>query len=287
MKFITLAVLPISISLIFLSCLPRTTPLQSDPPNFFLSERFLNIAHSGGEALAPSETLAAFKNALNHGADALEMDVHATADGVVVLRHDPTVDSTTNGTGYIKEMTFSELKALDAGYHFTRDHGRTYPFRGQGITIPSLGEVFQEFPEQYFMIEIKQTEPSIVDEVLHLIGAAQLQKRVILACASDYVLEEIRRKAPAILTSFGFAEILALYALTPEGEVSYVPPTRILHIPPDRDLLEKAKRFDIKTHVWTINDAKEMRDLLRQGVDGIMTDDPATLNAILHEQGLR
>ncbi|MEZ4374468.1 MAG: glycerophosphodiester phosphodiesterase family protein [Polyangiaceae bacterium] len=105
-----------------------------------LSNHFLNIAHRGGRKLAPEHTLVAYQNGLDVGADILELDVHATSDGVLVLMHDDTVDRTTNGTGAIKELTFAELRSLDAAYNFSEDGGQTFPYRGKGIQVPTLEE---------------------------------------------------------------------------------------------------------------------------------------------------
>ena len=98
----------------------------------------LVIAHQGGDGLWPGNTLFAYQNAAKLGVDVLEMDIHITKDGKLVLMHDETVDRTTDGTGEIESMTLAELKQLDAGYSWTPDEGKTFPFRGQGITMTTL-----------------------------------------------------------------------------------------------------------------------------------------------------
>ncbi len=110
-------------------------PSQPSPQDLFEQQRTLNIAHRGGKKNAPEETLPAFQLALDEGADALEFDLHATSDGRLVVLHDDTVDRTTDGTGAVKEMTFEQLRKLDAAYRFSPD-GQTFPERGKGITIP-------------------------------------------------------------------------------------------------------------------------------------------------------
>ena len=120
------------------------------------------IAHQGGEWLRPSNTLVAFDHAVELGVDVLEMDIHQTQDGVIVLMHDATVDRTTDGSGAIKEMSFAEIRELDAGYYWTDDDGATYPYRGQGIQVPTLEELFQRYPDMRMNIEIKQETPSMV-----------------------------------------------------------------------------------------------------------------------------
>jgi hypothetical protein len=117
----------------------------------FLCGRIRNIAHRGGAALAPENTLPAFANAVSIGADILEMDVRRTSDGVVILLHDPMVDRTTDGTGAVSGMTYAQLQQLDAGYKFTRDSGATRPYRGIGVRVPTLADVLAAHPDRYFM----------------------------------------------------------------------------------------------------------------------------------------
>jgi len=114
-------------------------------PFFVQQDGVMVIAHQGGEWLRPSNTLVAFDHAVELDVDVLEMDIHQTQDGVIVLMHDATVDRTTDGSGAIKEMTLAEIRALDAGYYWTDDDGATYPYRGQGIQVPTLEEIFLTF----------------------------------------------------------------------------------------------------------------------------------------------
>ena len=107
----------------------------------------LVIAHQGGDGLWPSDTMYAFQRAVAMGVDMLEMDLHVTADGQFVLMHDETVDRTTDGIGRLEDMTLAQVKALDAGYRWTADGGQTYPYRGQGITVATVEELFQAFPD--------------------------------------------------------------------------------------------------------------------------------------------
>ena len=118
--------------------------------------RPLVFAHRGGGGLFPENTLEAFKYSAEMGVDVLELDIHSTADGKLVVMHDATVDRTTDGNGRVNELTFDQLKKLDAGYKFTNDGGKTFPFRGKNITVPTLDEVFSAFPAMTFNIEPKQ-----------------------------------------------------------------------------------------------------------------------------------
>ena len=290
-KSLALLLLFIPLTIACVSDSGDSVPSQN---NLLLSDRFLNIAHRGGGLLAPEETIVAFQNAIDIGTDVLEMDVHATVDGVIVLCHDATIDRTTNGTGMIKEITFKELQGFDAGYRYTPDGGATYPYRGQGLIIPALEEILTAFPDWYFSIEIKQHDPSIVDDVLRILAETGIEEQVVIASAFDDVLMEIHGKNPNLITSFGANEIWTFSNLEPEDEAKYFLPGEILQVPVSQgtleivtpDLITRANRFNLKVHVWTINDPVEMQRLIDMGVDGIITDDPATLETIIIERGL-
>ena len=243
----------------------------------------LNIAHRGGASLAPENTLAAFSHAASLGVDALELDVHATADGVVVVIHDDTVDGTTDGTGMIKDMTFEQLRTLDAGYQFTSDGGATFPYRGMGVVVPTLEEVLSAFPDLPFAIEIKQATPRINDAVMDVIDTTGATDRAQIASLFDDVLLELRAARPEIFTSMGAAEIAEFLALAPEDESTYVPPARVIQAPKssvDETFVSRANRVGVTVHAWTVNDPAEMRTLLDLHVNGIMTDDPETLASL-------
>jgi glycerophosphoryl diester phosphodiesterase len=131
----------------------------------------VNFAHRGGAKIVPENTLEGFREGLRVGAGVLELDVHATADGHVVVIHDETVDRTTDGSGAVREMTLAEVKRLDAGYWFTPDGGKTYPYRGEGVRVPTLEEVYRQFPDVPINVEIKGERPGIEEEVWRIIEA--------------------------------------------------------------------------------------------------------------------
>ena len=259
------------------------------PEDVLDADRVLNIAHAGGKGTRPEHTMIAYETALDEGADVLELDVHATSDGVLVLMHDETVDRTTDGTGAIVDMTFAELGELDAGYTFTTDEGATYPYRGMGLSVPSLEEVLQAWPDVAYVIEIKQAEPAIVEPLLAMCEAHGVSDQMVASAFSQEVLLQLRAAAPLMPTSFAVPEVLAFMALTEETEATYVPPAQFLQVPLEQAglpvltaaLVERAARFDLKVHAWTINDEAEMSMLIDLGVDGIITDYPARLEMLL------
>jgi len=251
-----------------------------------LARDLLNIAHRGGAALRPEETLVAYEHAVEVGADVLEMDLHATKEGVVVLNHDATLDRTTDGTGRLDQHTWAELQQLDAGYRFTRDGGATYPFRGQGVRMAAFRQVLERFPDKLFSAEVKQTDPPIVDAVLAVLAETNMEDRVILVSFSDATVRAIREKNPRIVTGAGMVEMLVLASLTDEKAATWQPPCPFFQMAKaatTATLLAHAHARGARVQAWTVNDAAEMRALRALGVDGIMSDDPELLESVLNE----
>lgn len=256
--------------------------LGGEPGNLLLSDRFLNIAHRGGGKLRPEETLPAYEHALAVGADVLELDVHATADGVIVAMHDETVDRTTDGTGLIHDMTFAELRALDAGYRFTPDGGQSFPYRGMGIAVPTVDEILTQFPDSYYLIEIKQSEPPIVDALLAVLDGHDVLDRVVLASFDGDAIAAVRAAAPEVLTAMSLQEWVEFNAKL--GDPGYTPPAKFVQSPWNSttpQVVAFAHQLGLKVQPWTVNDAGAMTDLIARGVDGIMTDDPALLAGLV------
>ncbi|MFO7539875.1 MAG: glycerophosphodiester phosphodiesterase [Chloroflexota bacterium] len=255
------------------------------------------LAHQGGEWLFPSNTLLAMEGARALGVDVLEMDIHATSDGVLILMHDDTVDRTTDGTGAIKEMTFAQLRQLDAGYYWTDDDGATYPYRGQGILVPSFEEILTTFPDMRLNVEIKQQEPSIVVSTCQLIRQHGMAEKVLLASFHQVVMEEFRAACPEVATSMVAAEIRPFWILNTLflGRLYQAPANAHAFQVPERSTLpvlgevqvitprfvRNAQRHNIEVHVWTINETAAMERLLATGVDGLITDRPDLMLALL------
>lgn len=168
------------------------------------------IAHRGGNGQWPGETMYALQQAVNLKVDILEMDVHSTSDGKLVLMHNNTVDETTNGKGCVKNLTWSKLKELDAGHEWSADCGKTFPFRGLGIKVPLLEEVFNAFPTMRMNIEIKQSDPSIVEPFCKMIWDHHMEDKVLVASFKNSVLEEFRSLLPEAATSASTCELLGL-----------------------------------------------------------------------------
>jgi glycerophosphoryl diester phosphodiesterase len=252
----------------------------------------LNMAHRGGAALAPENTMLAFQNALALGADVLELDVRASRDGELVVIHDETVDRTTDGSGKVAEMTLAQLQALDAGYHYSPDNGYSFPYRGRGLKIPTLREVLTAFPEARVNIEIKQTTPPIEEAVAQLIEEMEAQDRVLVVSSDDGVIKRFRRRMPDVATGASTGEIQSFYLLQRlRLSAFYRPVANALQVP-DRSgeiqlitprFVAAAHAQGMKVYVWTINTPDRMRELLQMGVDGIITDRPDLLHQVIAE----
>lgn len=256
------------------------------PSHYFLCGGVRNMAHRGGSKLAPEDTLAAFEHAAALGVDVLEMDVHSTADGQIVVLHDDTVDRTTDGAGPVTGFTLDSLQALDAAFHFSPDGGVTFPLRGTGVVIPALYDVLAAFPDAHLSIEIKQQEPSIVDGVLDLLDAFDARDRVVIASFLDPVMTDLRAKAPDLLTTYTLSEMFQWSQLTEADDATYAPPAPVVQAPVDTltdEMIALAQRHGVAVQVWTVNDRAEMDRLIQLDVDGILTDDPVMLAQVIDE----
>lgn len=253
--------------------------------SFFARHGVRIIAHRGGAATGPENTLEGFRRGLAAGADALEMDLRFTRDQVPVIIHDASVDRTTNGHGLVNQLTLAQIKALDAGYDWSRD-GRHYPFRNHHITIPTLAEVLTAFPQTPLEIEIKENRPDICASLCRIITAHKATRKVLIASFHTRVLAQMRRACPQVATSAGPSEALRFYWLSKLGLTSLLSPDmQALQVPMrykgrpvvTRQFVAAAHKRNLRVEVWTINDRQTMRQLIDLGVDGILTDYPGHL----------
>lgn len=254
----------------------------------------LIIAHRGGAGLAPENTLAAFTAAAASWAvDMIELDVRATADGHCVAIHDPTVDRTTDGTGNVADFTLADLSALDAGFRYTPDEGASFPFRGRGVHIPTIEEIFEAMPPSMrFTIEVKANEAQrpLFDAIerygiAHRVVAAGMYDRdrtlfhryrgAISASTEDMKAWMVARRIllePLMVARF---DVVQMPEQANGSRVLTPAVVRALH------------RRGVPVHVWTINEPEDMERLLDWGVDGLVTDRPDLLGRVLHARNGR
>lgn len=274
-----------------------TLVMPDAPDNAYYGdiERPLVIAHQGGDGIRPGDTMVAFEHAVRIGADVLEMDAHITKDGKIVLMHDERVDRTTDGTGLIEDMTLEELRQLDPAYQWSNDGDKTFPYRGQGIQVPTLEELFQKFPDMRYVIEIKLTRNPIDQPLCDLIRRYNMQDRVLIASFHDEAMQRFRTNCPEVATSASRGEVTKFVLLgkiflsgliTPQYESIQPPydPEESMNIPiMTKRFIREAHARNIAVEPWTVDDPELMKKYIEWGVDGIMTDRPDLMIEVLGE----
>lgn len=238
------------------------------------------LAHRGASAYAPDHTRAALTLALEHGADAIECDVHVTRDGHPVLHHGGDLSENSDAVGPVGAHTLAELQRLDAGYRFTPDDGRSFPHRGHGHRIITLAEALEEFPGARFNIDIKERRAAAPTR--RVIDAARAGERVLIASFYSW------QRRPALRGYSGPRSItqdqMIAFMLLHWSRLDALWPVRVdaLQIPERHRgirvltprLVARARELGMRVHVWTVDDADDMRRLLAWGVDGIVTKRP-------------
>jgi glycerophosphoryl diester phosphodiesterase len=253
------------------------------------------IGHRGCAGEAPENTLVAFERGLAAGAAILESDVRVTRDAVPVLLHDAEVDRVTDGAGPVCELALEELRRLDAGHRFSPDGGRTHPFRGQGLRIPTFEEALKAFPGARFNLELKADQPDIVEATLDAVIRNGRESLTLLTAGDDDLMARLRSQIASrdvpVAQGASVADILDVLRSARDGSAPTTP-AMALQVPAEfggrplvtRDLVEHAHAHDIQVHVWTINAAEEMAKLLDLGVDGIVTDFPGVLSELIERR---
>ena len=252
------------------------------PPNVLtaLNGRYV-IGHRGNAAHAPENTLESFRQAAALGVDAIELDVRVTRDGVPVVLHDPTLSRTTNRGDAVADISLFNLRGADAGAMFTPDAGASFPYRGRGLTIPTLRDVIDATPGIPLLIEVKVPEAgSAILDVLRHAGASG---RVVAASMRRDAVLPLR--AANLATGASAMDVLALWSLLIRGRPPRSLSYAALCIPrvygglplPVTGLARMAKTAAVPTHVWTVDDPWVAQKLWRSGVQGIVSNDPATM----------
>lgn len=234
------------------------------------------VAHRGSRINRPENTLAAFEEAIRVGADGIELDVHLSKDGEIVVIHDETVDRTTNGSGLVKEMTLAELKELDAGIWFDTEYA--------GQTIPTLREVFELLEERQYQgclnIELKTS----------VYPYKGIEKKI------GDLLVEADRPFEVMYSSFSLRSLLKMHRIDPTAELGYLVSKRsilvflgaflpwigALHLS-HKWYFKKGKSAKKHLRLWTVNDEKVMKKAFKKGVTAIITDKPEVALALRNE----
>lgn len=227
--------------------------------------RPLVIAHRGDSAHAPENTLAAFRLAMQNGADGVELDVSLSADGELIVCHDSTVDRTTNGKGKIADLNLAQLKALDAGVWFDE------AFKGE--RLPTLAEVFAALPEGLIDVELKPgaLNSPLPERVAALIKQYGYESRVLITSFQPLYLKRLPHLSTGLLELPGGL-----------GKASHVLFTAFLHprfiVPYYKsvtgDFVAAQRKSGRGVIPWTVNDPQAIRAMRALGVEAVITDDP-------------
>jgi glycerophosphoryl diester phosphodiesterase len=249
------------------------------------------FAHRGGAKRWPENTLLAFRNAAELGYRHIETDIHETSDGRFVCFHDSRLERTTNGHGDLRDRTLAELQSLDAAHNFIEDG--TYSFRGAGVRIPTLEEALELDPRLHYNLEIKSEDPAVARRLWDFIEHHDIHDRVLVASEHDDVTDAFRTYSRGkVATSSGRRGALRFWTRVLTGtwrhamfafDALQIPRSvRGMNVITPR-FVEAAHHHGIQIHVWTIDDPREMVELLAAGVDGLMTDLPDVLHEVLTE----
>jgi glycerophosphoryl diester phosphodiesterase len=247
------------------------------------------IGHRGAPRYAPENTLESFRVALARGAEALELDVRTSREGEAVVLHDATLDRTTDLSGPVRLYTTAELARADAGYRFTPDRGRTRPYRGRGVRIPTLREVLRAFPDTPLIVEVKDI--AVQEDVARALIEADATQRVIVSGEDWRALrafehEPFRRGAARReIAQFYFGGLLGLAPRAPPY-CNLSVPIRFRGLPvPTRRFVRQARERGITVHVWTVDQPATALALWRRGVNGILTNAPDRIRSVREALG--
>ncbi len=259
----------------------------------------LLFAHRGTRLMAPENTLPAFEFAERHQADVLETDVRLSADGEVIVMHDATLERTTDGTGRVRDRTLSELRTLDAAYRFQR--AGQFPWRGRGVRLLTLDELFARFGHLGINIDIKDNDRAAVVAVARVlsrhVSSASDVSWINVGSFHQTAIDTFRACAPGISTAAGMKEVARLYfsalarrAVPLRGSLPFhclQIPRRWNGIPLDGErFIRYAQESGLSVIYWTIDSPAAVSKLLQRGVDGIVTD-RADLVSVVFQQAVQ
>lgn len=270
---------------------------QSTPHPFFAQATNTPevIAHRGGNGQWPGETMRAFRGAARLGVDILELDVFISENGAqkdeLMVMHDNEVDKTTNGTGKINNLHSDYLQTLNAGHKWSPDD-KHYPFAGKSVLdpeysdlrVPRLREVFAEFPNTRMIIEMKKAKRSPARALSKIISKFGMQNKVLVGSFVGEFMQQFRTFSPKVATSFtlslgDFEKLISGKKFSNDvGQPQAIQlPFQVI----TEQIVRRAHQRNIKVHAWTVNDLDKMYLMKNLGVDGIITDYPGPLLALL------
>jgi glycerophosphoryl diester phosphodiesterase len=243
------------------------------------------VAHRGASGQVPENTMEAFRLGVEAGADAIELDVHLTADGQLAVIHDDTLDRTTDRSGAVRSLTMDEIREADAGARFTRRDDAGYPFRGRGLRVPTLPEVLAWLPGGVgLVIEIKAREAA--DPVVEAVRdhAVRRDGRLAVISFDEASIERVRELDPEVKTGYLLVPTQpiepALVWATEHGHAGVHPYEADLGTDP-LPILEQARAYGREIGCYVVNDPERMLHLAACGIWGFVTDVPDVARATL------
>lgn len=250
------------------------------------------VAHRGDSKYYPENSNVSFKSAEELGVDMIETDVHISSDGVIFVWHDENTLQLDGNTQNVSNRTWNDLSQLDLGFLFVDKQGKR-PFSSKNIKLMTFDEVLRDFPNVRFNVDLKDKNIDIVKGMVGLLKKYNAFDRVIVASFHSENLRNIRKISDKVVTSYGHSEVLIRVILLKLNLFRFA--SNFLHRAPVIQVPVSTKTFrivtktfikilhkrGIKIQVWTINEADEMRELLKLGVDGVMTDDPRLLLSVI------
>jgi glycerophosphoryl diester phosphodiesterase len=249
---------------------------------------FRLYGHRGAPVERPESTLESFHRAVELGVDALEMDVHRTADGHIVVSHDPSGERMAGERKLIRSSTLAEVKTWNAGRGFV-DRAGARPYADAGCRIPTLEEVLEAFPKTILNVDIKQTEPDVVSDLLALLRRQRAEQRVVLASFRARTIRAVRRAGFRGETVLARREVIGLLAV-PSTLRRFRPIQGTAVQVPERAgpidfsapwFIARCHALGLRVDFWTVNDPAQAERLLERGADGLMTDDPAAIAPVV------
>lgn len=265
----------------------------SPESNPFRIGRPLVIPHAGGDALFPEDTLYAYEHSIAMGGDVVDADVQLTADAIPIAFHDGTLDRTTNGTGKVEDKTYSELAGLDAAFHFERDG--SYPYRGLGISIPTIESLLETFPHTLVTLDLKDLRTAAVRPLCMVLKEQHRTRDVYIGVDTAEQVALFRTMCPEVHTSGTDAERQAMRAARAAQDPTFVT-TQLVSQPEfvssdgtkriTPDYLAFSHSKDIAVLTWVVDNPADMEALTKMGVDGIYTRRPDVMVKLLKTLGL-
>jgi len=256
---------------------------QTLPAFYSFGSKKVILAHQGGEGEYPSNTKIAFEHAYEAGSDVLDTDMHMTSDGVLVLAHDDTLEGRTNGTGLIADKTLAELQQLDFAYNWSQDGGSTFPYRGQGIGVYTLEQLFADFPAVKFGIEIKPSKSEAASKFCDMIKQFHYEEKTLVSDVDQTSMNAFRKACPTVATSATKSETTKFYIFQKLGLSGlYHPPFSSLQVPEkqgsltilSKSFIKNAHKWNLQVYPWTIDTPEQAQHFYEMGADGVNTSYP-------------